>query len=59
MYIERKEYLDKLVRLKDKDIVNVVTGIRRSGKSVLLNEIFYDFLLDNGIDTNHIIKIGY
>ena len=36
MYINRQKYLDKLISQKDKDIVKVITGIRRCGKSVLL-----------------------
>ncbi|MDR0983139.1 MAG: ATP-binding protein [Culturomica sp.] len=46
--IERKEYLDKLLSYKDKDIIKVVTGLRRSGKSTLL-ELFRSWLLKNGI----------
>jgi predicted AAA+ superfamily ATPase len=46
--IERKEYLDKLLSYKDKDIIKVVTGLRRSGKSTLL-ELFRNRLLENGI----------
>jgi predicted AAA+ superfamily ATPase len=46
--IERKEYIDKLLSYKDKDIIKVVTGLRRSGKSTLL-ELFRNRLLGNGI----------
>ena len=46
--IERKEYLDKLLSYKDKDIIKVVTGLRRSGKSTLL-ELFKNRLLGNDI----------
>lgn len=46
--IRRKEYLDKLLSYKDKDIIKVVTGLRRSGKSTLL-EMFQDDLLKNGV----------
>jgi len=46
--IERKEYLDKLLSYKDKDIIKVVTGLRRSGKSTLL-ELFKNGLLESGI----------
>ena len=46
--IERKEYLDKLLSYKDKDIIKVVTGLRRSGKSTLL-ELFRNRLLGDGI----------
>jgi predicted AAA+ superfamily ATPase len=47
-FIERKEYLDKLLSYKDKDIIKVVTGIRRSGKSTLL-ELFRNNLLRSGV----------
>jgi predicted AAA+ superfamily ATPase len=46
--IERKEYLGKLLSYKDKDIIKVVTGLRRSGKSTLL-ELFRNRLLENGV----------
>jgi len=46
--IERKEYLDKLLSYKDKDTIKVVTGLRRSGKSTLL-ELFRNRLLENNV----------
>jgi len=46
--IERKEYLDKLLSYKDKDIIKVVTGLRRSGKSTLL-ELFRNHLLESNV----------
>ena len=55
--IEREEYLDILKRFKDKDIIKVVTGIRRCGKSTLL-EFYKNYLLDNGIFENQIISIN-
>lgn len=58
MYLKRQSYLDKLISYKDKDIVKVITGIRRCGKSVLLFDIYYDYLLSIGIDKDHIIKIN-
>jgi predicted AAA+ superfamily ATPase len=47
-WIKRKTYLDKLLSYKDKDIIKVVTGLRRSGKSTLL-ELFRSGLLENGV----------
>ena len=58
MYINRQKYLDKLISQKDKDIVKVITGIRRCGKSVLLFNIYYDYLLNIGIKKENIIKIN-
>ncbi len=55
--IERKEYLDTLIRFKDKELIKVVTGIRRCGKSTLL-EIYKDYLLQNGISKEQIISIN-
>jgi len=48
--IKRKEYLDKLLSYKDKDIIKVVTGLCRSGKSTLL-EMFSDNLLKSGVNS--------
>ena len=55
--IERSEYLEQLKRFKDKDLIKVVTGIRRCGKSTLF-ELFIDYLKENGIKDNQIIKIN-
>ncbi|MBP1566641.1 MAG: ATP-binding protein [Oscillospiraceae bacterium] len=55
--IERKEYLDKLISLKDKQIIKVITGIRRCGKSTLM-EIFQDYLRENKTDETQIISIN-
>ena len=58
MYITRQKYLDKLISQKDKDIIKVITGIRRCGKSVLLFDIYYDYLLSAGVKKENIIKIN-
>ena len=58
MIINRPHYLEKLIRYKDKDLIKVITGVRRSGKSVLLFDIFYKYLIKEGIDSRHIIKIN-
>lgn len=59
VYIDRPNYLEKLIRYKDKDIVKIITGIRRCGKSVLLNELYYNYLLKNGVGADHIIKLSF
>ena len=56
--IIREEYLNKLKALKDKNIIKIVTGIRRCGKSTLLLQ-FQDWLLEQGIDQSQIIFINF
>ena len=56
MRITRTEYLNKLIAFKDKQLIKVVTGIRRCGKSVLM-EMYQDWLLQNGIEQDQIIAI--
>jgi len=55
--ISRDEYLNKLIKFKDKELIKVVTGIRRCGKSTLF-DIYEIYLKENGIDDDHIIKIN-
>ena len=58
MEIKRDYYLNKLIEAKNDGLIKVVTGIRRSGKSYLLNTLFYNHLLENGIKNDHIIKVA-
>ena len=55
--VEREDYLDKLKKWKDKDLIKVITGIRRCGKSTLF-ELYIDYLKSIGIDEKHIISIN-
>lgn len=55
--ISRKIYLDQLINNMWNGDVKVITGIRRSGKSVLLFNLFYDYLISNGVNENNIIRI--
>lgn len=56
--LPRKEYLDKLVRKKDNGRVKVITGLRRSGKSVLVFQLFRDYLLSEGVSKDQIIGLA-
>ena len=57
-YIERTDYLHFLIQHKDKQIIKVVSGIRRCGKSTLF-EIFKDYLLRHGASKKQIISINF
>ena len=57
MEIKRDYYLNKLISKRNNKLIKIVTGIRRCGKSYLLDPIFKNYLLDNGVDENHIIKL--
>lgn len=56
--IERKHYTDKLNSLRNKKIIKVITGVRRCGKSTLM-QLFQKQLLDSGIDKNCIMTINF
>ena len=57
MIIKREEYLKKLIDSKHINLIKVVTGIRRSGKSYLLDPIFTNHLKESGVSDDHIIKV--
>lgn len=57
--IKRDIYLDKLIKGKQNGLVKVITGIRRCGKSYLLNNLFYKHLLESGVDEGHIIRFAF
>lgn len=54
--IRRDCYLNRLIRNMWNGEVKVITGIRRCGKSVLLFELFYEYLLEQGVREDHIVK---
>lgn len=56
--IERKRYLDKLIRKKENGLIKVITGVRRCGKSYLLFELYHSYLNSIGIDDKHIIELA-
>ena len=55
--VKRDLYLQKLINRKENGLIKVVTGIRRCGKSYLLDPIFKEYLLDSGVSEDHIIKM--
>ena len=59
MEINRDYYLNRLIGKKGNGLIKVITGIRRSGKSFLLNTIFYRHLLDCGVSDDHIIRFAF
>ena len=59
MNIRRDFYLEKLVKRKNNGLIKVITGIRRCGKSYLLNNLFYHNLLESGIEADHIIRFAF
>lgn len=58
MLVERKKYVDFLLKQKDKDVIKIITGLRRSGKSTLLFQLFYKKLQDMKVKEDHIIRIA-
>lgn len=55
---ERPEYLNQLIKFKDTDFIKVITGVRRSGKSVLLM-LFQEHLMQEGVPDDHIIYMNF
>ena len=56
--IRRDAYLKKLISKQHNRLIKIITGIRRCGKSYLLFNIFYDYLINNGVNADHIITIA-
>lgn len=56
--VQRKQYMEKLLKMKDKNIIKVVTGIRRCGKSTILL-MFRDSLKESGIAENQIVSVNF
>lgn len=59
MIIQRKKYLDMLISGEGNNLVKIVAGVRRSGKSFLLFKLFHNYLIEKGIDENHIIELSF
>ena len=58
MEIKRDSYLEQLKIRKDNGMIKIITGIRRCGKSFLLFVLFKKYLLESGVDNEHIIEIA-
>ena len=59
MEIKRNVYLNKLIKKENNGMIKVITGIRRAGKSYLLDLLFKNYLLEKGVKEDHIIKIEF
>lgn len=59
MEIKRDFYLNKLIRRKHNGLIKVITGVRRCGKSYLLNTLFYRHLLESGVPKDHIVRFAF
>lgn len=59
MEIKRDAYLAALISRRENGLIKVITGIRRCGKSYLLNTIFYNYLISEGIARDHIIRFAF
>ena len=57
--ISREIYLNQMINKQNNGLVKIITGMRRCGKSFLLDPIFKEYLLGKGISENHIIKIDF
>ena len=59
MEIKRDFYLNRLIARKNNGLIKVITGVRRCGKSYLLNNFFYRHLLEEGTDPGHIVRFAF
>ena len=56
--IERKDYMNTLIELRDKNLIKVLTGVRRCGKSTVM-QMFRDYLISNGVAENQIVFLNF
>lgn len=57
--IKRQTYLSEIIKRKQNGLVKVITGIKRCGKSYLLNTLFKNYLLESGVEKDHIIEMAF
>ena len=58
-YVKREVYLNRLIVRRDNNLIKAITGPRRAGKSFLLDPIFKDYLLEQGVSEDHIISVSF
>ena len=58
-YVKRDIYLNRLIVRRDNNLIKAITGPRRAGKSFLLDPIFKDYLLSQGVPEDHIISVSF
>ena len=56
--IERKDYMNTLIKLRDKNLIKVLTGVRRCGKSTVM-KMFRDYLIADGIGENQMVFLNF
>ena len=59
MIINRDKYLNQIIQKKNNGLIKIITGLRRCGKSYLLNKLYKDYLIPNNIDQNKIISFSF
>lgn len=56
--INRDLYLNQIIDRRENGLIKIITGIRRCGKSYLLFNLYYDYLLSSGVEEDHIIRVA-
>ena len=59
MEYSREVYLNRLIDRKQNGLIKVITGARRAGKSFLMNELYYKYLLNSGVSSKNIIRFAF
>ena len=59
MEYAREIYINRLIERKDNGLIKVITGARRAGKSYLLNELYYKYLLNSGVPSTNIVRFAF
>jgi predicted AAA+ superfamily ATPase len=59
MEYSREVYLNRLIERKENGLIKVITGARRAGKSYLMNELYYKYLLNSGVPSTNIVRFAF